>query len=617
MKRVWLVALLTMLSIFNTICAQELRPMRKGEKWGFENRDGVQVIPAFYDEVRNFKEGFAAVRQGELWGFVDENGEKITECIYQEVRDFCNGMAAVKQVKLRGTGNKFKYKKIRNSWNYVNGNGEEMIGNGLKTYIQIAEDFGFNGLAKVQYSTGHKSARETMRSVGIIYTVIPIYAPIGVPLWCAGSFKTYAYTDKSGNIIIGDDYKELNEIEEGIYWVKDAYNNKFYMDIMGTQYSNLEEAQFAVNKMKESNPNAIEDYILATTERLNAEKNGSSETYLATETNTNNDRVGGGLLAQQVVTSTSTVTSPTREDYISDWQTSLSSSSRSVGTYNSTGAYTNTGFYNNATSTAPVTLTSYVDVNIPTTLARSENTFVVIIANEEYRRESKVDYALNDGSTFKKYCESTLGIPGSNIRYVQNATLNDIRIELNWMSNVGKAYNGDAKFIFYYAGHGIPDEATQSAYLLPVDGYGADATTAYKLDDLYAQLAGCPSKATIVLLDACFSGAKRDGEMLAAARGVAIKAKKSIPTGNLIVFSAAQGDETAYPNVGSEHGMFTYFLLQKLKDTQGDITLGELSNYVIQQVKRRSIVENSKTQTPEIIVSPSLKDSWGNLKLIE
>ena len=54
---------------------------------------------------------------------------------------------------------------------------------------------------------------------------------------------------------------------------------------------------------------------------------------------------------------------------------------------------------------------------------------------------------------------------------------------------------------------------------------------------------------------------------------VANKAKQSIPTGNLVVLSAAKGVETAYSYKEKGHGLFTYFLLKKLQETQGDLTL--------------------------------------------
>jgi hypothetical protein len=115
-------------------------------------------------------------------------------------------------------------------------------------------------------------------------------------------------------------------------------------------------------------------------------------------------------------------------------------------------------------------------------------------------------------------------------------------------------------------------------------------------------------------MDACFSGAQRSGAMLASARGVARKTAQGKPLGNMVVFSAAQGDETAYPYKEKGHGLFTYFLLKKLQETKGDVTFGELSNYITTNVQQQSIVVNSKSQTPTVIPSASLTN-WQSLKL--
>ena len=258
---------------------------------------------------------------------------------------------------------------------------------------------------------------------------------------------------------------------------------------------------------------------------------------------------------------------------------------------------------------------SDVDINIPQGMTKNEQTFVVILANENYRREEPVPYANNDGEIFKTYCQNVLGVPEKNIKYIADASLNDLKYNLNWLKQVMEAYAGEAKAIFYYAGHGIPDEAQKTAYLLPVDGYGSDVTTGYKVDELYATLGKLPSKSVTVFLDACFSGLKRDGGMLASARGVAIKAKKSNPVGNMVVFSAAQGDETAYPYKEQRHGMFTYYLLKKLQETKGEATLGEISDYVTSEVRKQSIVINGKMQTPTLTSSSAVGDVWRNWKL--
>ena len=256
-----------------------------------------------------------------------------------------------------------------------------------------------------------------------------------------------------------------------------------------------------------------------------------------------------------------------------------------------------------------------VDFDIPMANNMNNHTFAVIVSNERYQMENTVQYAENDGKIFAEYCKKALGLPEKNVHFITNATLNNIKHEIKWLQDVIAVYKGDAKVIFYYAGHGIPDEQNKSAYLLPIDGYGSDVTTGYALEDLYKALGILPSKSVTVFLDACFSGAKRDGDMLASARGVAIKVKPSNPTGNMVVFTAAQGDETAYPYKEEGHGLFTYYLLKKLQKTKGDVTLGELGDYIKTQVERQSIITNGKLQSPSVLPASSIGNSWKEWKL--
>lgn len=258
---------------------------------------------------------------------------------------------------------------------------------------------------------------------------------------------------------------------------------------------------------------------------------------------------------------------------------------------------------------------SDVDGNIYITSSTNKETFVIIIANQDYHELSSVDFAINDGKIFKEYCNKTLGIPEQNIKYKENATLNNIRSQINWIKDITKVYNGSAKVIFYYAGHGIPDETNNSSYLLPIDGIGNDPRSAYSLNELYSQLGELSAKQITVFLDACFSGAKRDGTMLTSARRIAVKAKSGTLKGNMIVFSAAQGDETAHQYNKKKHGMFTYFLLKKLQETKGKASLEELATYIKEQVEKCSVIENGKLQTPTIQLSPEFQNSIKDITL--
>ena len=190
-----------------------------------------------------------------------------------------------------------------------------------------------------------------------------------------------------------------------------------------------------------------------------------------------------------------------------------------------------------------------------------------------------------------------------------------MRMELNWLNSIVNVaeFKDKANVIFYYAGHGVPDEATRETYLLPIDGVGNMVSSGYKLSELYAALDSMPAKRVTVFMDACFSGSARGEGMLAAARGVKIKPKAEQAKENRVVFSAASGDETAYPYKAKGHGLFTYYLIKKLKESKGECTYGELSTYIHDNVLKDAMLENGKSQTSTV---SAIGDAWKNERFI-
>jgi hypothetical protein len=170
-----------------------------------------------------------------------------------------------------------------------------------------------------------------------------------------------------------------------------------------------------------------------------------------------------------------------------------------------------------------------------------------------------------------------------------------------------------AELIFYYAGHGLPDESTRTPYLIPVDVDASNLDAAIKLSDVYAKFGNSGAGRIIIFLDACFSGGGRNQGLLSA-RAVKIAPRYEAITGNMIVFAASSGEQSALPLKREKHGIFTFFLLKKLQETGGNITYNDLAAYISQNVSVESLKVNGKEQDPSITVSPALLDKWKTWK---
>lgn len=253
----------------------------------------------------------------------------------------------------------------------------------------------------------------------------------------------------------------------------------------------------------------------------------------------------------------------------------------------------------------------------PFTGNKSENTLVAIIANEEYDLAANVDNATSDGLAFKEYCIRTLGVPEDNVRYMENLSFGRMKKGLNDILELADMLNGEANLILYYAGHGIPDNKTKDAFLMPVDADGTDTSLCLSLTDLYSNINSKNLNRCIVFLDACFSGAQRGGDMIVAARGVKLKPKEATPEGKTIVFTATSDDQAAFSHKEERHGLFTYFLLKKLQESKGEVSLGELADYLSQKVGFESRRINNAPQTPSVLVATGMSENWRKLHITE
>jgi hypothetical protein len=234
-----------------------------------------------------------------------------------------------------------------------------------------------------------------------------------------------------------------------------------------------------------------------------------------------------------------------------------------------------------------------IEKDIPKSGRKGKHDLAVVFGIESYKNIPGVSFARRDAEWMKKYFENVLGIPKNRIYYKTDSDVglgafSKVFSEGGWLD---KRLKEDKTNIFiYYAGHGAPDMKKNKAYLIPYDGDPNYASqTGYEMDALYEQLGNLGAASVTVFLDACFSGANRDNEMLLAdARPVFMEVDESA-TRDVTVFSAAGGKEISSAWPEKKHGLFSYYLMKGMRgdadaNKDNQITVGELGDYVKENV---------------------------------
>jgi uncharacterized caspase-like protein len=75
------------------------------------------------------------------------------------------------------------------------------------------------------------------------------------------------------------------------------------------------------------------------------------------------------------------------------------------------------------------------------------------------------------------------------------------------------------------------------------------------------------------------------------------------------VLSAADAKQTAYPFADQQHGLFTYFLLKGLQESNGAMPLEKLFSNIYENVRIEAAMA-TREQTPCIQISEDLNEDW-------
>ncbi|MEM7682824.1 MAG: caspase family protein [Planctomycetota bacterium] len=248
---------------------------------------------------------------------------------------------------------------------------------------------------------------------------------------------------------------------------------------------------------------------------------------------------------------------------------------------------------------------------------------VLSIGVEKYEGIPPLRFAVDDAEAVVDTLDDGLGITGNLITlYDEQATRREI---VSAMTRGLRGLSKDDTVVIFFSGHGAPLAVPNpgggpnvARYLLPVDAEADDLeATAINMDEIARYLNRIGAGRIIFLADTCYSGgvANTPGGRTVG-NGVQLRAgfvPRSVPddladvvsgTGKVIM-TASRDDQVAQELQELGHGVFSYYLIQglngeadrtRLGNGDGEVTIAELYDYVLDQVGRKT----NNAQTPQI-----------------
>ncbi len=266
------------------------------------------------------------------------------------------------------------------------------------------------------------------------------------------------------------------------------------------------------------------------------------------------------------------------------------------------------------------------EVQIPELKTRpttTDSTKVVLIYIDNYNSsilsDNSLKYAKNDAILLEKYFTTSFGIKQENIEHLYNNDASILKIDEVFFKKIPDwTKEGYSDFYIYFQGHGYANE-NKNLYFMPQDvDFDKGGNVKLNYGSLFIDsLAGYINKAISVsnykanifcLYDACAEYSNNKST------GLRRTAKLSIDKSNNLCFIAAsQMFEVAKYDTELEHSLLSYAFCLALCDYElsdnnknGEISLKEVSDYIIKYVSERSLtinIENSYRQVPKTIGS--------------
>src|SRR6266852_241720 len=166
-------------------------------------------------------------------------------------------------------------------------------------------------------------------------------------------------------------------------------------------------------------------------------------------------------------------------------------------------------------------------------VAPAENRLALVIGNSAYQSVPALPNPANDAKAMAELLSSA----GFDVVSAPDLTQSNMRLTIGEFADRVAGRGQDTVALVFYAGHGLQVDGDN--YLVPVDARILRESDVplqtVRLADLMNALAAVPSKARIVILDACRNNPFSPGKQT---RGLAIV---DAPPGSIVAYSTAPG----------------------------------------------------------------------------
>jgi len=131
--------------------------------------------------------------------------------------------------------------------------------------------------------------------------------------------------------------------------------------------------------------------------------------------------------------------------------------------------------------------------------------YALIIGIDQYAddRIGDLDYPIQDAESLFQTLVDSYTFLEENVTFLRNPSRTEMIIALDELS---QEVSGDDNLLIFYAGHGYWDEKTGIGYWLPADASRSNTANWFRNSTLRDFIGSIPSRHTLLVADACFSG---------------------------------------------------------------------------------------------------------------